>query len=133
MGMEKLATDGSNWPLWQATLLSYCESKNLLKQVEGSAVKPPDPPTFTAGHTLTEDETNQLDKAEERLERYLARESGQSPDNGLSIRISCSDDSEEEISKGSMGLTGNRNDQEAEDDSHRPPATVEEYQMSGGW
>jgi hypothetical protein len=23
LGMEKLATDGSNWPLWQATLLSY--------------------------------------------------------------------------------------------------------------
>jgi hypothetical protein len=48
LGMEKLATDGSNWPLWQATLLSYFESKNLLKHIEGSAVKPPDPPTFTA-------------------------------------------------------------------------------------
>jgi predicted secreted acid phosphatase len=74
MGMEKLATDGSNWQLWQATLHSYFESKNLLKHIEGSAVKPPDPPTFTAGHTLTEEETNQLDKAEERLEKYLARE-----------------------------------------------------------
>jgi hypothetical protein len=56
LGVEKLATDGSNWPLWRATLQSYFESKNLLKHIEGTAVKPHDPPTFAVGYTPTEDE-----------------------------------------------------------------------------
>ena len=30
---EKLATDGSNWPLWQATILSFFKSKNLLNHI----------------------------------------------------------------------------------------------------
>ena len=44
--MGKLATDGSNWSLWHATLHSYFESKNLLKYLEGVVDRPPDPPTF---------------------------------------------------------------------------------------
>jgi hypothetical protein len=71
LGVEKLAIDGSNWPLWRATLQSYFESKNLLKHIEGTAVKPHNPPTF---YTPTEDEGAKVDKAEERLVKYLARE-----------------------------------------------------------
>ena len=65
--MGKLATDGSNWSLWCATLRSYFESKNLLKHVEGVVDRPPDPPTFPKGHILTDDEEVKVDKAEERL------------------------------------------------------------------
>src|SRR3979490_183300 len=72
--MGKLATDGSNWSLWRATLRSYFESKNLLKHVEGTVDRPPDPPTFPKGHILTDDEEAKVDKAEDRLEKYLARE-----------------------------------------------------------
>jgi transposase InsO family protein len=74
LGVERLNTDGSNWPLWRATLLSYFESKNLLRHIEGTAIKPPDPPTFPKGYTLTSEEDSQVERAEERMEKYLARE-----------------------------------------------------------
>ena len=54
--MGKLATDGSNWSLWHATLHSYFESKNLLKYLEGVVDRPPDPLTFPKGCILTDDE-----------------------------------------------------------------------------
>jgi hypothetical protein len=74
LGVENLATDGSNWPLWRATLQSYFESKNLLRHIEGTAVKPHNPRALAAGYTPTEDEEARVEKAEERLEKYLARE-----------------------------------------------------------
>ena len=74
VAVERLATDRLNWPLWKATLKSYFESKNLVKHVEGSADRPPDPPTFSRGHILTDDEEAKVDKAQERLEKYLSRE-----------------------------------------------------------
>ena len=73
VAVERLATYGSNWPLWKATLKSYFKSKNLVKHVEGTADRPPDPPTFPKGHVLTEEEAK-VDKAEERLAKYLSRE-----------------------------------------------------------
>ena len=36
LAVERLATDGSNWPLWKATLTSYFESRNLVKHVNGT-------------------------------------------------------------------------------------------------
>src|SRR3979490_2782341 len=72
--MGKLATDGSNWSLWWATFRNYFESKNLLKHIEGTVDRPPNPPTFPKGHILTDDEEIKGDEAEERLERYLERE-----------------------------------------------------------
>ena len=72
--VERLATDGSNWPLWKATLKSYFKSGNLVKHVEGTADRPPDPPTFPKDHVLTDEEEAKVDKAEERLEKYLSRE-----------------------------------------------------------
>ena len=72
--VEKLATDGSNWPLWRATMLSFFESKNLLRHIEGPAVKPPGPISYPKGIVLTEDQELLQDRAEERLEKYLARE-----------------------------------------------------------
>ena len=74
LAAKRLATDGSNWPLWKATLMSYFESRNLVKHVNGTADRPPDPPTFAKGHILTDKEEAKVDKAEERLEKYLSRE-----------------------------------------------------------
>ena len=42
--------------------------------MEGTADRPPDPPTFPKGHVLTEEEEAKVDKAEERLEKCLSRE-----------------------------------------------------------
>ena len=53
---------------------SYFEFRNLVKHVEGTADRPPYPPTFAKGHVLTEEEEAKVDKAEERLEKYLSRE-----------------------------------------------------------
>ena len=74
LAVKRLATDGSNWPLWKASLKSYFESRNLVKHINGTADRPPDPPTFPKGHVLSDDEEAKVDKAEERLEKYLSRE-----------------------------------------------------------
>ena len=74
LAVKRLATDRSNWPLWKATLKSYFESRNLVKHVEGTADRPPDLPTFAKGHVLTKEEEAKVDKAEERLEKYLFKE-----------------------------------------------------------
>ena len=42
--------------------------------MEGTADRPPDPPTFAKGHVFTEEEEDKVDKAEGRLEKYLSRE-----------------------------------------------------------
>ena len=74
LAAKRLATDGINWPLWKATLMSYFESRNLLEHVDGTADRPPDPSTFPKGHVFTDDEEVKVEKAEERLEKYLSRE-----------------------------------------------------------
>ena len=81
LAAERLATDEMNWPLWKATLMSYFKSRNLLKHVDGTADWLPNPPTFPKGYVLTDDEKAKVDKAEERLEKYLPRRSGQDPDH----------------------------------------------------
>ena len=55
-------------------MLSFFESKNLLRHIEGTAVKPPGPVIHPKGTALTEDQEILQDRAEERLEKYLARE-----------------------------------------------------------
>ena len=52
----------------------YFESRNLVKHVNGTADRLPDPPTFPKGHILSDDEEAKVEKAEERLEKYLLRE-----------------------------------------------------------
>ena len=42
--------------------------------MEGTADKPPNPPTFPKCHILADDEEAKVDNAEERLEKYLSRE-----------------------------------------------------------
>ena len=74
LAVERLANDGSNWPLWKATLTIYFGSRNLVKDVNGTADRPSDPPTFPKGHILSDDEEAKVDKAEERLEKFLSRE-----------------------------------------------------------
>ena len=54
--------------------LQYFESRKLVKHVDGITDRPPDPPTVAKSHILTEDEETKVDKAEERLEKYLSRE-----------------------------------------------------------
>ena len=71
LAVERLATDWSNWPLWKATLTSYFESRNLVKHVNGTADRPPDPPTFPKGHILSDDEEAKVDKADVRFTLYL--------------------------------------------------------------
>ena len=79
----KLATDGSNWSLWQATIHSYFDCKNLLKHIDSTADRPPNPPTFPEGHILSDDEEAKVEQAGDTLEKYLRRE-------GLEIgRASC--------------------------------------------
>ena len=56
VAVEKLATDGINWPLWRATMLSFFESKNLLRHIEGTAVKPPGPVIHPKGTALTKEQ-----------------------------------------------------------------------------
>ena len=74
IAMDKLATDGSNWPLWKATMLTFFESKNLLNHINGTAIRPPPPLSFPATHLLTDEEEAKVEKAEDRLEKFLARE-----------------------------------------------------------
>ena len=69
--VEKLATDGSNWPLWKATMLSYFKSKNLMRHIQGTAFRPPTP--SPRGDVLTDEEEERLEKAEERLEKAEER------------------------------------------------------------
>ena len=54
--------------------MSYFESRNLVKHVNRTADRPPDPPTFLKGHILSDDEEAKVEKAEERLEKYLSKE-----------------------------------------------------------
>jgi hypothetical protein len=56
-------------------MLSFFDSKNLMKHINGTAIKPPIPPAFPAHYTPTDEEEARYDKAEERLEKYMARES----------------------------------------------------------
>jgi hypothetical protein len=56
VAMEKSATDGTNWPLWQATMLSFFESRNLMKHINGTAIKPPIPTAFPAHYTPSDEE-----------------------------------------------------------------------------
>ena len=72
--MDKLPTDGSKWRLWQATMKSFFESKNLIKHIEGTAARPLPPPTFAATHTITDEENVCMERAEEKMEWFLARE-----------------------------------------------------------
>ena len=74
LAVERPATDGTNWPLWKATLMSYFKSRSLLIHVDGTVDWPPDPPTFPKGHILTDEEDAKVEKAEEKLEKYLSRE-----------------------------------------------------------
>ena len=60
--VEKLATDGSNWPLWKATMLSYFKSKNLIPHIEATAVRPPNPTPLPIRIHATEETEHRHDK-----------------------------------------------------------------------
>jgi hypothetical protein len=53
VAMERLTTDGSNWLLWQATMLSILESRNLIKHMNGTAIKPQVPTAFLTHYTTS--------------------------------------------------------------------------------
>ena len=53
---------------------SFFKSKNLIKHIEGTAARPLPPPKFAATHTITDEEDARIERAEERMEKFLARE-----------------------------------------------------------
>ena len=54
-------------------------SRNLVKHVDGTADRPPDPPTFPKGHILSDEEEAKVDKAEERLEKFFQEKARSKP------------------------------------------------------
>ncbi|KAF8524843.1 major facilitator superfamily domain-containing protein [Hysterangium stoloniferum] len=72
--LEKLADNGKNWIAWKSRILSILESGVLLKHIDGSAQRPPDPTIYVAGTVLTNDQLDIRDKQEKHLDRYLACE-----------------------------------------------------------
>ena len=50
------------------------ESKNLLNHINGTTISLPPPPSFPAPHLLTDEEEAKVEKAEDRLKKFLARE-----------------------------------------------------------
>ena len=50
------------------------ESKNLLNHINGTTISLPPPPLFPAPHLLTDEEEAKVEKAEDRLKKFLARE-----------------------------------------------------------
>jgi superfamily II DNA or RNA helicase len=55
-------------------MLSFFKSRNLMKHINGIPIKPPVPTEFPPHYTPSDDEEMRYEKAEDRLEKYLARE-----------------------------------------------------------
>ena len=55
-------------------MLTFFKSKNLLKHIDGTAIRPQPPPKFASTHVLTEEEEERVEKAEDRMDKFLARE-----------------------------------------------------------
>ena len=53
-------------------MLSYFESKNLMRHIEGTAYRPPI--LSPRGDILTDEEEERLENAEEKMEKFLSRE-----------------------------------------------------------
>ena len=130
LAVKRLATDGSNWPLWKATLKSYFESRNIVKHVEGTADRPPAPPTFAKGHILTEEEEANVDKAEERLEKYLSREGQFKTQNILSVSGSLGlKFQKQKTAKDTWDAQVNEMTKKAQDIPNIPAAPAQEYEV----
>jgi hypothetical protein len=56
------------------TMLSFFESRNLMKHTSDTSIKPPIPTAFQPHYTPSDEEEMRYEKAEERLEKSLARE-----------------------------------------------------------
>jgi hypothetical protein len=55
-------------------MLSFFKSRNLMKHINGTAIKPPVPTAFPPHYTPSDEEEMRYEKAEDRLEKYLVRE-----------------------------------------------------------
>ena len=65
--IPRLATDGSNWITWkQQTLNSLLSSKGVHRHIQGTIHMPPPIPSYPNGHTLDDDEMEELEKIEEK-------------------------------------------------------------------
>ena len=50
-------------------MLTFFESKNLLKHIDGTAIRPQSPPKFAS-----EEKEERVEKAEDRMDKFLAKE-----------------------------------------------------------
>ena len=64
--IPQLATDGLNWITWkQQTLNPLLSSKGVHRHIQGTIRIPPPIPLYPSGHTLDDNEIEELEKIEE--------------------------------------------------------------------
>ena len=69
--IPRLATEVSNWITWkQQTLNSLLSLKGVLRHIQGTICMLPPIPSYPNGHTLDNDEMEELEKIEEKWELY---------------------------------------------------------------
>ena len=65
--IPRLATDRLNWITWKwPTLNNLLSSKGVHRHIQGMIHMPPPIPIYPNGHTLDEDELEELEKIEEK-------------------------------------------------------------------
>ena len=72
--MEIFSNDGLNWPIWQAKITLIFRSKGLLPHILGTAVEPRMPPDLVGIEEFSDLQQERLDKYEEKLDRFNAKE-----------------------------------------------------------
>ena len=73
--IPRLATNGSNWITWkQQTLNTLLSSKGVHRHLQGTIRMPPPIPSYPNGHTLDDDEIEELEKIEEKWDLYNQHE-----------------------------------------------------------
>ena len=71
----RLATNRSNWITWkQQTLNSLLSSKGVHRHIQGTIRMPPPISSYPNGHTLDDDEMEELEKIEKRWDLYNQHE-----------------------------------------------------------
>ena len=69
--VPKLACNGSNWVTWKSqTMATLSSTRGMKRHLDGMARVPPAIPTYPKGHTLTEEEEDELDDLERCWDDY---------------------------------------------------------------
>jgi hypothetical protein len=72
--VQVLDSDGTNWPLWRVKMRLIFESKGLLPHIEGTAKKPTISAAILALARPSKDQIEEVEKYEEKLNKYNSRE-----------------------------------------------------------